>query len=601
MSCLGGRARGWAYGRRLTDPTCFSTYEVFKEELRQAFEPPQNEFRSRAEFLDLQQGKHDVHAYAQRARYLVSNIVTNPIDEATKVATFMKGLRDGPVKTYLFREYPTRLDFEEVELPRSLLEVRLATSVVVWIEKRAVRARFSYEEKKLVDELIVLDLDDKSDMVLGMPWLVRHNPVIDWAKRTIVRFRSSGATESDDPVGAAHAPRGACDPPAEAARTLTTKRAVREKCEPNQTPQIQSDLRGSRSVKIDAVVSTVVDKQVEQEEPVPEGSDLGASAPGVDAIGPNINGRSAVRRRGKRGASAPGADAASSADGCKRPAPEMLACSRAAGLYDKAIHNQTGLDCVLPRKDPADEQKGDLAMAGPGQDKTRGTGFLTRRERRKRAKLRKSRSGTETQQAVSAGQTQRRETTFETLGVLTRTDTGLQYRKMALESPQTLASELTSLPAMSWKRETEALKQLVTEGSDALSANSKKERFDEQSWDSLKSSPLFEVLREYKDVLPNDIPVDLPQNKGVQHEIDLVPGTKYYVTRQWPLSREQVKAIDDFFESRRKAGQVRESKSPHSAPTFCVKKAQGGWRIVHAYNKLNDATVPAQTPIPRKM
>uniref|UniRef100_H3H6A7 Reverse transcriptase domain-containing protein n=1 Tax=Phytophthora ramorum TaxID=164328 RepID=H3H6A7_PHYRM len=68
----------------------------------------------------------------------------------------------------------------------------------------------------------------------------------------------------------------------------------------------------------------------------------------------------------------------------------------------------------------------------------------------------------------------------------------------------------------------------------------------------------------------------------------------------WPLPREQVNAIDDFFESRRNAGQVRESKSPHSAPTFCVKKPQGGWRIVHAYNKLNDATVPAQTPIPRK-
>ncbi|KAE8959761.1 hypothetical protein PR002_g30432 [Phytophthora rubi] len=32
----------------------------------------------------------------------LSNIVTNPIDEATKVVTFMKGLKDGPVKTYLF-------------------------------------------------------------------------------------------------------------------------------------------------------------------------------------------------------------------------------------------------------------------------------------------------------------------------------------------------------------------------------------------------------------------------------------------------------------------------------------------------------------------
>ncbi|KAE9333112.1 hypothetical protein PR003_g14177, partial [Phytophthora rubi] len=87
---------------------------------------------------------------------------------------------------------------------------------------------------------------------------------------------------------------------------------------------------------------------------------------------------------------------------------------------------------------------------------------------------------------------------------------------------------------------------------------------------------------------------------GVRHEIDLVPGSKYCVTRQWPLPRDQVQAIDDFFEGRRKAGHVRESISPHSSPTFCVKKATGGWRIVHAFNKLNDATIPAQTPIPRK-
>ncbi|GMF25861.1 unnamed protein product [Phytophthora fragariaefolia] len=110
--------------------------------------------------------------------------------------------------------------------------------------------------------------------------------------------------------------------------------------------------------------------------------------------------------------------------------------------------------------------------------------------------------------------------------------------------------------------EAEELKQLVTEGTDAVSAKSKKECFDEQSWNSLKSSPLRGVLREYKDVLLDDIPAELPQDKCVQHEIDLVPGT--------------------------------------NAPTFCVKKAQGGWRIIHAYNKLNDATVPAQTPIPRK-
>ncbi|KAG3051251.1 hypothetical protein PI124_g22864 [Phytophthora idaei] len=132
MSCLGGRARSWAYGRRLTDATCFGTYAEFKAQLRQAFEPPKNEFRSRDEFLDLQQGKHDVRAYAQRARYLVANIVTNPIDEATKVFTFMKSFRDGPVKTYLFQEYPSTLEAaitlamqEEFSLRQAKLRVNM--------------------------------------------------------------------------------------------------------------------------------------------------------------------------------------------------------------------------------------------------------------------------------------------------------------------------------------------------------------------------------------------------------------------------------------------------------------------------------------------
>ena len=70
--------------------------------------------------------------------------------------------------------------------------------------------------------------------------------------------------------------------------------------------------------------------------------------------------------------------------------------------------------------------------------------------------------------------------------------------------------------------------------------------------------------------------------------------------KQWPLPREQVLAIDRFFADRLVADHVKESTSPHSSPTFCVRTSTGGWRIVHAFNKLNSATVPAQTPIPRK-
>ncbi|KAG6578295.1 reverse transcriptase [Phytophthora cinnamomi] len=347
-------------------------------------------------------------------------------------------------------------------------------------------------------------------------------------------------------------------------------------------------------------------------------------------------------------ASAPGADAPSVMRGS---ANEW----RRAGLHDEAPCDQAGLDIARPQTGSAGE--GHITVQPGCTTETVKPGLIPRargqgppanncprpgldqknncaepgsaqQRRRKRKTLRKSRSGTETQQEQSAGQTAEVTPNVKTLSVLTRTDTGFQYRDMELASPPTTASELTSLPAMSWKRitrdlhdgrieqvcvlsdsertasESEELRQLfmgsTTESEDTLSAKTKRERFEEQGWDSLKSSPYYELLREYKDVLPEEIPAELPQDKGIQHDIDLVPGTKYCVTRKWPLPREQVKAIDDFFESRRKTGQVRESKSPHSAPTFCVKKPQGGWRIVHAYNKLNDATVPAQTPIPRK-
>ncbi|KAG3193349.1 hypothetical protein C6341_g230 [Phytophthora cactorum] len=114
------------------------------------------------------------------------------------------------------------------------------------------------------------------------------------------------------------------------------------------------------------------------------------------------------------------------------------------------------------------------------------------------------------------------------------------------------------------------------------------------------SDPFYPVLQEYTEVVSKNPPMGLPPDRGERHEIDRVPGTKYCVTRQWPLPKEQCDVIDAFFRAKHEPGLVRESKSPHSTPTFCVRKPNGKWRIVHAFNKLNAATIPAQTPIPRK-
>ncbi len=68
MSNLAGQAKTWAFGKRLSDHTCFNTYTIFRNELRQAFEPPKSEFGARSEFLDLKQGKRDIHIYTQNHR-----------------------------------------------------------------------------------------------------------------------------------------------------------------------------------------------------------------------------------------------------------------------------------------------------------------------------------------------------------------------------------------------------------------------------------------------------------------------------------------------------------------------------------------------------
>jgi hypothetical protein len=109
-SNLAGRARAWALGLKLRDRDCFPSYEEFKTRLKQTFEPPKSEFRARSEFLELKQGKRDIHAYAQHARYLVSCVVQEPIDDQTQVVTYVKGLVDGPIKTHLFRMYPEDLE-----------------------------------------------------------------------------------------------------------------------------------------------------------------------------------------------------------------------------------------------------------------------------------------------------------------------------------------------------------------------------------------------------------------------------------------------------------------------------------------------------------
>ena len=51
-------------------------------------------------------------------------------------------------------------------------------------------------------KLLVLDLDSRYDLILGMVWMKRHDPCIDWRSKTLDATRSvaSEALESHEPT-----------------------------------------------------------------------------------------------------------------------------------------------------------------------------------------------------------------------------------------------------------------------------------------------------------------------------------------------------------------------------------------------------------------
>ncbi|POM73824.1 Polyprotein [Phytophthora palmivora] len=54
-------------------------------------------------------------------------------------------------------------------------------------------------------------------------------------------------------------------------------------------------------------------------------------------------------------------------------------------------------------------------------------------------------------------------------------------------------------------------------------------------------------LKGFSHVVSKYPPSQLSPDQGVRHEIVFEPGTKYCVTRPWPLSREQCEVIDALF------------------------------------------------------
>lgn len=112
-------------------------------------------------------------------------------------------------------------------------------------------------------------------------------------------------------------------------------------------------------------------------------------------------------------------------------------------------------------------------------------------------------------------------------------------------------------------------------------------------------SEFLGILQDYSDVFPEENPKGLPPVRGIEHQIDLIPGASLPnrpAYRTNPVeTKELEKQINDLLEK----GYIRESLSPCAVSVLLVPKKDGSWRMCVDCRAINNITVKYRHPIPR--
>ncbi|KAG2837641.1 hypothetical protein PC111_g4567 [Phytophthora cactorum] len=425
------------------------------------------------------------------------------------------------------------------------------------------------------DDFLAIDLSDSFDCVFGIPWLARHQPNIDWLTRTVsprdIDVNAVLAFLSGTPNNWPHV--AVMDP--DSMGPLRETRAG-----PDLEPQGTSDV-------VEHAFPRPNEQRLSEDEVVERGLPQAVGQGSLRVVERKLPGEDeyVVEHGLPHVVERELPDEVDAVESSSRPmsTDSTHRCHQPADLIERGLSSSTVESAPRPVR------------------------------RRGRCGVRRPRAPSECSASPET----------EVISVLMSEgdDNVARVRDVEVARPPSDAAPITHLPGLSWKhflrdlkrRELEQVCMVVPETTASLTAvaadadatasdprshpkqaepkTAREAMFAAQSLPALEASGNLLHLSSVSSSTfsRKKVPADLPPDSGVRHEIDLTPGAKYCVD-----------AIDTFFESRRRAGHVRESVSLHSSPTFCAKKASGGWHIVHAFNKLNDVTTPAQTPIPRK-
>nr|GME20800.1 putative retrotransposon polyprotein [Ipomoea batatas] len=115
----------------------------------------------------------------------------------------------------------------------------------------------------------------------------------------------------------------------------------------------------------------------------------------------------------------------------------------------------------------------------------------------------------------------------------------------------------------------------------------------------IRNASIDELLADFSDLFPKEMPKGLPPLRGIEHQIDFVPGSTLPNRPAYKTNPIEAREIQKQVEELLEIGHIRESLSPCAVPVLIVPKKDGTWRMCVDSRVINNITIKYRFPIPR--
>uniref|UniRef100_A0A803QPS3 Reverse transcriptase domain-containing protein n=1 Tax=Cannabis sativa TaxID=3483 RepID=A0A803QPS3_CANSA len=110
--------------------------------------------------------------------------------------------------------------------------------------------------------------------------------------------------------------------------------------------------------------------------------------------------------------------------------------------------------------------------------------------------------------------------------------------------------------------------------------------------------PFAELLREFANTMPDELPKELPPKRAIDHRIELEPGAVLPAKAPYKMGPRELEELRRQLNEMVDSGFIQPSKAPNGAPILFQKKADGSLRMCVDYCALNKVTVKNKYPVP---